>query len=73
MSVRQVVVGVVTVALVYLVLALLTLTIGGADCDRGDCNFLGDAAAHSSGKWVLAAAYLAIALGVGASAARAMR
>lgn len=72
-SIPPVIIGVVTVGLVYLGLALLTLAVGGTECDRGDCNFIGDAAAHSSGKWLLAAAYLAVAIGMGVSAARAVR
>jgi hypothetical protein len=72
-SVRRVVIGLVTVGLVYLGLALLTLAVGGTECDRGDCNFVGDAAADGSGKWVLAAAFLAVAIGAGVTAARALR
>jgi hypothetical protein len=62
-TVRRVAIAVVTVALVYFGLALLTLAVGGADCDQGDCNFIGDAAGDGSGKWVLAAAFLAVAIG----------
>jgi hypothetical protein len=69
----RVVVGLVTGAAVYFGLAFLTVAIGGSDCDRGDCNFIGDAAADGSGRWLLALAYIAVAVGLGVTSARSVR
>jgi H+/Cl- antiporter ClcA len=52
-----VVAGVATVVVVYLLLATLTLLVGGSDCDRGACNFVGEAASDDVGRWLLAAVY----------------
>jgi hypothetical protein len=59
-----VVAGVATVAVVYLLLAALTLLVGGSECDRGACNFVGEAAAHDVGRWLMAAAYVAVGVAV---------
>jgi hypothetical protein len=59
-----IVTGVATVAVVYLLLAALTLLVGGSECDRGACNFVGEAAAHDVGRWLLAAGYLAVGVAV---------
>jgi hypothetical protein len=67
--VLQALVGVATAVVVYVVLAVATLLIGGADCNSGDCNFLGDAAAEHP--WVFFSAYAAISTALGLLAARA--
>jgi hypothetical protein len=69
----RVVVALVTIPLVYLVLAFSTLAVGGSDCDRGDCNFIGDAAADGTGRWLFALAYFVAAVAVGIKAARSVR
>jgi H+/Cl- antiporter ClcA len=68
-----VVAGVATVVVVYLLLAALTLLIGGSDCDRGACNVVGEAAAHDVWRWLLAAVYLAVGVAIGFMVARQMR
>jgi hypothetical protein len=67
------VVGLVTIPLVYLVLAFSTLAVGGSDCDRGDCNFIGDAAAGGTGRWLFAVGFFVAAVAVGITAARSVR
>jgi hypothetical protein len=69
----RVVVGLVTIPLVYLLLAFGTLALGGSECDRGDCNFIGDAAADPSGRWLFALGFLVVAVAVGIMAARSIR
>jgi hypothetical protein len=69
----RVLVGLVTAAVVYLSLAFLTLAVGGSDCDRGDCNFIGDAAANGTGRWLVALGFLAVAVVLRARAARSER
>jgi hypothetical protein len=65
------VVGVVIAVVAYGALVVAVLLIGGADCYSGDCNFLGDAAAHDP--WVFFAAEVAISAALGFVAARAVR
>ena len=69
----RVVIGLVTAAVVYYGFALLTLAIGGTECDRGDCNFIGDAAADDIGRWLFGLGFLAIAAALGVTAARGVR
>jgi hypothetical protein len=68
----RIVVGLVTVPLVYLVLGYATLAAGGSECDRADCNFIGDAAADGTGRRLFALGYLAVAVAVGITAARSV-
>jgi hypothetical protein len=69
----RVAVGLVTAAVVYLVLAATIIAIGGSECDRGDCNFIGDVAAGGTGRWLFGLGVLAVAIAVGTAAARAIR
>lgn len=69
----RIAVGLMTVPIVYLVLAYVTVAAGGSECDRADCNFIGDAAADGTGRWLFVLAYLAVALAVGVTAARSVR
>jgi hypothetical protein len=69
----RIVVGLVTVPLVYLVLGYATLAAGGSECDRGECNFIGEPAADGTGRWLFALGYLAVAVAVGITAARSVR
>jgi hypothetical protein len=69
-SLLRILVGLLTAVAVYYALALVVLVIGGTECDRGDCNFVGDAAADGAGPWVFGLGALAVALGVGLVAAR---
>ena len=69
----RVVIGLVTAAVVYAGFSFLTLVIGGTECDRGDCNFVGDAAADDLGRWLFGVGFLAVAVALGVSAARGIR
>jgi hypothetical protein len=71
--VLRVIVGLATAAAVYFGLAVITLLIGGADCDKGECNFVGEAVADGTGKWLIAVAFLAVAAALGIRAARFSR
>jgi hypothetical protein len=66
-------VGLVTAVGVYVGLAFLVLAIGGSECNRGDCNFIGDAAADGSGRWLIALGLVAVAAALGVTAARSIR
>ena len=68
-----VVVGFFTAAVVHAGLLFLTLAIGGTECDRSACNFVGEAAADEVVRWVLGLGFVALALALGATAARSVR
>ena len=68
--VLRVVVGLSTAAAVYAGLLFLTLAVGGTECDRGECNFVGEVAADEVGRWVLGLGFIALALTLGVTAAR---
>jgi hypothetical protein len=68
--VLRVVVGLSTAAAVYAALLFLTLAVGGTECDRGECNFVGEVAVDEVGRWVLGVGFIALALTLGVTAAR---
>lgn len=41
-----------------------------AECDRGDCNFVGEVAVDEVGRWVLGLAFIGLAVTLGITAAR---
>ena len=68
--VLRVVVGLSTAAGVYAGLLILTLAVGGTECDRGECNFVGEVAVDEVGRWVLGLGFIALAVTLGVTAAR---
>jgi hypothetical protein len=70
--VLRVVVGLSTAAAVYAALLFLTLGVGGTECDRGECNFVGELAVDELGRWVLGLAFIGLAVTLGLIAARAV-
>jgi hypothetical protein len=66
----RVVVGLSTAVGVYAALLFLTLAVGGTECDRAECNFVGEVAADEVGRWVLGLGFIALALLLGVAAAR---
>ena len=48
----------------------LTLGVGGTECDRGECNFVGELAVDELGRWVLGLAFIGLAVTLGVIAAR---
>jgi hypothetical protein len=68
--VLRVVVGLSTAAGVYAALLFLTLAVGGTECDRGECNFVGEVAVDEVGRWVLGVGFIALAITLSVTAAR---
>jgi hypothetical protein len=72
-SLARVLVGFATAGLVFLGLWVIALVVGGSDCYSGECNVVGEAVADGTGRWLLFLAFVAAAVGLGLSAARAVR
>ena len=70
--VLRLVVGVVTAGVAYVGLLFALFALGGTECDRGECNFVGEAAVDDVWRWVIGFGLITLALTAGYSAARAI-
>ena len=71
--VLRLLVGALTAGFVYAALVFLTLALGGTECDRAECNFVGELAVDDVGRWVLGLTFIASAVVLGAAVAHRMR